>query len=109
MSNKASAMEIEAEAEKVIPVSSKPKKRAGPVLTRALLNVMILDSIDALKERNGLSSQTILRHIKANYAVEEDCDKKVRLAIWCAPCWTQKAFACERKSDTCKLQSEPDR
>ena len=44
---------------------------------------MILDSIDALKERNGSSSQTILRHIKANYAVEENCDKKVRLAIWC--------------------------
>ena len=42
---------------------------------------MITAAIAALKERNGSSRQAILKYIKANYKVGDNCDTHVKMAL----------------------------
>lgn len=42
---------------------------------------MIVAAITALKERNGSSRQAIVKYIKANYKVGDNCDVHVKMAL----------------------------
>ena len=42
---------------------------------------MIISAITTLKERNGSSRQAIVKYIKANYKVKDNCETHIKLAL----------------------------
>ena len=42
---------------------------------------MIAAAIAALKERTGSSRQAIVKYVKANYKVADNCDVHVKMAL----------------------------
>ena len=59
----------------------KPKKAKAAPPAHPTYKVMVSAAIGALKERNGSSRQAILKYIKANYKVGDNCDSHLRIAL----------------------------
>jgi hypothetical protein len=64
-------------------MSEAPKKKSAPKkpADHPKYIDMICASITALKERTGSSRQAIVKYIKANYKVGDNCDVHVKMAL----------------------------
>lgn len=64
-------------------MSDKPAKKSAPKkpADHPKYIVMIQAAVSALKERNGSSRQAIIKYIKANYNVRENCDSNIKMAL----------------------------
>ena len=58
-------------------VAKKPKKPAE----HPKYSEMISQAIAALKERNGSSRQAIVKYVKGNFKVADNCDSHVKLSL----------------------------
>ena len=64
-------------------MSDKPAKKSAPKkpADHPKYIEMIQAAVSALKERNGSSRQAIIKYIKANYNVRENCDSNIKMAL----------------------------
>ena len=63
--------------------SKKPAKKAAPKkpADHPKYSEMIAAAIAALKDRTGSSRQAIIKYIKANYKVGDNCESHIKLAL----------------------------
>ena len=73
------------EFEVIFKMSAPPKKAIKAAPKKAAEHPKYIDmitaAITALKERNGSSRQAIVKYIKANYKVGDNCDVHVKMAL----------------------------
>ncbi|MEO0683532.1 MAG: histone H1/H5 family protein [Cyanobacteria bacterium J06649_11] len=64
-------------------MSDKPAKKSAPKkpADHPKYIEMIQAAVSALKERNGSSRQAIIKYIKANYNVKENCENHIKMAL----------------------------
>lgn len=64
-------------------MSDKPAKKSAPKkpADHPKYIEMIQAAVSALKERNGSSRQAIIKYIKANYNVKENCENHIKVAL----------------------------
>ena len=64
-------------------MSEAPKKKAAPKkpAEHPKYIEMIVAAITTLKDRTGSSRQAIVKYIKANYKVGDNCDTHVKMAL----------------------------